>query len=54
MQILTAANGTSLVTDATAAITSNIPAVLVVLGAFVGLRIGVRLLNGGLKGKVRV
>lgn len=53
MQIVTAADGTALVGQITSAITANIPAVLVVLGALVGLRVGTKLLNGGLKGKVR-
>jgi hypothetical protein len=53
MQLLTTADGTALVSEVTSAITANIPAVLVVLGAFIGLRVGAKLLNGGIKGKVR-
>lgn len=52
--IFPAGAGAALVTDITSAITDNIPTVLTVLGFVVGLRVAVRLLNGGIKGKARV
>lgn len=54
MEVLDATDGTALVTATTSAIAANIPAVVIVLGAFIGLKVGARLLNGAKGGKVRV
>lgn len=54
MELITAAQATTLVNTAIGFVTANIGAILVVVGSFVGLRLGAKLLNGGAKGKVRV
>jgi len=54
MEILPTGSGATLVTAVTGVIGDNIVEVLVILGAFVGMHIAARLINGAKKGKVRV
>lgn len=54
MELITAVEAGTVVTTVVGYVTENIPAILVLVGAFVGLKIGARLINGGAKGKVRV
>jgi len=54
MELITTAEATALVSTIVSYITENIGAILLVVGAVVGLRFAARLLNGGTKGKVRV
>lgn len=54
MELITTAEATSIVTTVTGYVTENIGAVALLVGAFVGLRVGAKLLNGGTKGKVRL
>jgi hypothetical protein len=46
--------GADVVTAITGAITDNIAPILVVLGFVVGLKIAMRLFNGGLRGRAKV
>lgn len=55
MTIFTSQNGTDLVTAVQNAISGNIAAVLIVLGAIVGLKFATRLVNGAVsRGKLKV
>jgi len=54
VELITATEAGTVVTTVVGYVTSNVPAILVLVGAFVGLKLGARLINGGAKGKVRI
>lgn len=52
--LITTADATAIITSVTAVVTDNWPAIALLVGFGVGLKLFGRFANGGLRGKVRV